>query len=196
MLDVGCGGGAAGLALVPPASRVDGVDQSPGMLAAFAEAASDRRVAHATVCGSWPEVAGELETYDVVVCHHVAYNVAELAPFARVLGEHARNRVVLELTATHPWADIGPLWRAVHHQDRPIGPTAELAHDVLAEAGIAATLEWSSRPRAPRPREIVVEMTRRRLCLPADRDGEIDALLPREAEPGPRRVATLWWDAG
>src|SRR4051812_28598057 len=33
VLDVGCGAGAASLALVPPARRVIGVDSSPDMLA-------------------------------------------------------------------------------------------------------------------------------------------------------------------
>src|SRR5947208_2739915 len=42
VLDVGCGGGAAGLALVPPASLVIGVDDGDGMLASFSAAADGR----------------------------------------------------------------------------------------------------------------------------------------------------------
>ena len=36
----------------------------------------------------------------------------------------------------------------------------------------------------------VVAFTRRRLCLPADRDPEVAALLPPN---GPRSQVTLWW---
>jgi hypothetical protein len=39
---------------------------------------------------------------DVVVCHPVAYNVSDLAPFAQRLTDHARAGVVMELTAQHP----------------------------------------------------------------------------------------------
>src|SRR3954453_16192011 len=42
VLDVGCGGGAASMALVPPAGPITGVDSSERMLATFAEEA-DRR---------------------------------------------------------------------------------------------------------------------------------------------------------
>src|SRR4051812_49321903 len=46
VLDVGCGGGSGGLALVPPASAVTGVDDGAGMVAEFAAAATSRGVEH------------------------------------------------------------------------------------------------------------------------------------------------------
>ena len=36
-----------------------------------------------TTEGTWPTVAEPPPVADVVVCHHVAYNVSDLAPFAR-----------------------------------------------------------------------------------------------------------------
>ena len=90
MLDVGVGGGAASLPLAPPAALLVGVDQSEGMLATFADACERRRVAHREVQGSWPDVAGQVEPADVVVCHHVLYNVADVVPFVEALSEHAR----------------------------------------------------------------------------------------------------------
>ncbi len=193
VLDVGCGGGRAGLALVPPAGRLVGVDESADMLAAFAEAADGRGIAHGEVLGSWPAVAGDVEPVDVVVCHHVAYNVSELVPFAEALSAKAVSRVVLELTQLHPMVATAPLWRRFHGLDRPAGPSCDLALAVLREGGIDAAMETFEVRLAPPRRDILVAFTRRRLCLPASRDAEVeDALVADEWIS--RRLATIWWD--
>jgi SAM-dependent methyltransferase len=211
VLDVGCGGGAAGLALVPSAGELTGVDKSPAMLASFRDAAAARGLApdsvH-TVEGAWPDIADLAPVADVVVCHHVAYNVPDLAAFARALTVHARRRVVVELTAVHPWVPLGPLWRRVHGQTRPDGPSAHLAVEVLAEEGIEARVaEWERPDRwatamaaepddegARRIEAETVAFTRRRLCLPADRDAEVAALMAELGGRPPTAVATLFWD--
>ncbi len=197
VLDVGCGAGAAAFALVPPAGRVIGVDVQADMLAAFATGARQRGVDHEEFLGRWPLVAPDVPTADVVVAHHVAYNEADLAGFAGALTAHAGRRVVLELTAVHPWVPVGPLWRHFHGQDRPQGPTAHLAADVLRQAGLAVRVEeWTdTEARRGAPREVRVAFMRRRLCLTADRDGEVDALLGDDLQVRVRDVATIWWDA-
>lgn len=196
VLDVGCGGGSASVPLVPPAASLVGVDESPEMLSAFERSASEAGAAVRTVRGTWPDVADRVEPADVVVCAHVAYNVARLLPFVRALGEHAREAVVLELHAEHPWAPIGPLWEAVHHQPRPAGPSAALAIAVLAEAGITPAVHEWVRPGPdltdPAVRHEVVAFTRRRLCLTADRDPEVAALVDSHP-PQPRRSVVLSW---
>jgi hypothetical protein len=140
-------------------------------------------------------VADRVGTADVVVCHHVFYNVADLVPFTSALGDHARFRVVAELTTSHPLRRHGPLWQRFWGIDRPDGPTAELALAVLTDAGIDARLEVA--PGTPRDvavdRAEVVAFTRRRLCLTADRDPEIDAALGEDLFPADDR-AVLWWD--
>src|SRR3954451_18694865 len=127
VLDVGCGGGAASLALVPPAARVVGVDSTPPMLEEYGAAAERRAVAHAEVEGAWPDVSPAVGRVDVVVCHHVFYNVADLAPFATALTAAANRRVVVEMTATHPLTASAALWRHFHGIERPAGPSADLA---------------------------------------------------------------------
>src|SRR5437588_5199305 len=94
VLDVGAGGGAASLPLCPPAAAVTAVDQSPDMLAAFAGLAEGQGIHHTEIQGLWPDVAGDVGPADVVVCHHVLYNVGDLVPFVVALTGHARRRVV------------------------------------------------------------------------------------------------------
>ena len=195
VLDVGAGGGAAGLALAPPAGRVMAVDQSAEMLAAFAARAAERGVSHAKVEGRWPDVAPLVRPADVVVCHHVLYNVPDLTAFVTALTEHARRRVVVEITAVHPQVRLSPLWRHFHGLDRPQGPSADDAAAVLAEAGIDFGSERAERP----PRRVVdraewVAFTRRRLCLTVDREPEVAELLGDRPDVPPGDLVTFWWD--
>jgi SAM-dependent methyltransferase len=194
VLDVGCGGGAAGLGLVPPAGRVTGFDQGADLLALFSSRAEELGVEHEAVQGTWPDEAAKVGPADVVVSHHVAYNVPDLAGFATAMSAHARNRVVIELTGRHPRYGVNHLWRHFWDLERPEGPTADDAVAVLLEAGIDPAVERAPRMgRRPASREVRVASVRRYLCLPADRDPEIDALLGDD--PGPSgEVVTLWWD--
>lgn len=195
VLDVGCGGGGASMALTPPAGHVVGVDSSKAMLAAYAEAAAERGVSHRELLGAWPDVAAEAPNADVVVCHHVLYNVADLAPFVPALAAHAHRRVVVELTSRHPLVDSAPLWRHFHDLDRPAGPTADLAVRCLRELGIAVEVERWSRPPRDVPREVYVRLNRRRLCLPESAEPEVDRVMG-DAPDAWREVVTLWWDVG
>lgn len=195
VLDVGVGGGAASLPLAPPASRITGVDQSPDMLAAFADLAERLGVTHAEVEGNWPDVASTVEPADVVVCHHVAYNVPDLAAFAEALTAKARYRVVVELSAAHPQSNLNPLWLRFHGLERPSGPTADDAAAVLAELGLEVGRErWEapSRWTASHGAEVVA-FVRRRLCLPPERDPEVADALGSDFGLGPRPMVTMWW---
>ena len=196
VLDVGAGGGAASIPLFPPGGRLVAVDESRGMLAAVAERAEELGVEHEEVQGRWPDVAPTVPAADVVVCHHVFYNVADLAAFALALTDHARRRVVAELTATHPLTAQAGLWRHFHGIDRPDGPTADDAVAVLREAGLDVASEPFLVPPRPRPdRAEWVAFVRRRLCLPAERDAELDALLPADdALLRPRQAVAVWWE--
>ena len=194
-MDVGVGGGAASLPLVPPAARLVGVDQSSEMLGVFAHAAADKGAMHGEVHGSWPEVADAVGDADVVVCHHVFYNCRDLVPFASELTSHAVERVVVELTASHPLSGLNELWRHFHGLARPDGPTASDAVDVLGEMGLSVEVErwrgsslWTGVDRSE-----LVAFVRTRLCLSADRDAEIAAHLDDGRLLGPRELVTLWW---
>ena len=206
VLDVGVGAGASSIPLAPPATLIIGVDTSSEMLEAFGRAASDRGVAAETVDGSWPDVEPNVPIADVVVCHHVLYNVGDLEPFVRALDRHATRRVVIELTERHPLAWMSDLWLHFHGLVRPDGPSAGDAFEAIREIGIHARRETEQ--RAPRSggferREDAVALVRRRLCLRGHRDLEIadalgDRLVERDglwsAGPTEHVVTTLWWD--
>jgi len=205
VLDVGSGAGAASLALVPPAGFVTALDPSERMLEAFEELAAGAGVAHAAVRGSWPDDAGSVESSDVVVCHHVLYNAPALEAFARALSEHARRRVVVEMTASHPRAWMNDLWERFWSLDRPAGPTSDDAEEALREAGIEVRREvWLLPRQGVGPRDAAVASARRMMCLTPERDEEVaEALGDRLWTSGDDRwfignreqpVTTLWWD--
>ena len=204
VLDVGAGGGAASLPLAASAGRLVAVDESAGMVASFLDAAGQHGVPAEGVEGSWPAVAGRVGPADVVVCHHVLYNVADLAPFARALTGHARRRVVAELTERHPLVGLAPLWRRFHDLDRPAGPGAGDAVAALGALGLEVDRQdWENQDRFGFDDfDELVTFTRRRLCLPARRDPEVaQALLEQGTHQvdgiwvsgQPRRVTTLSW---
>jgi SAM-dependent methyltransferase len=197
VLDVGCGAGAASLPLAPPAKELVGVDESPEMLVLFAQGAQARGVTHREVQGRWPEVAGSAPQADVVVCHHVVYNVADLVPFLDALTHHAKRRVVLELTARHPQSELNGLWLAIHGIRRPERPTATDAVAVAEEMGLRLHVEQFEAPSLwdTQPLEERVAFARRRLCVGPERDGEIARWL-KEAGDRPRQLVAAWWDTG
>jgi SAM-dependent methyltransferase len=196
VLDVGCGGGIAAFALTPPATHVIGVDQQAPMLAMFEANAEQRGVTSHTVQGSWPSVADETPSADVVTAHHVVYNVGDIAPFLQALDEHARSRVVIEMPDRHPLLSMSGAWRHFWDLDRPQGPTpVDLVH-VLDEMGIHAHREeWrAARRTAPSP-ELAARFLRVRLCLPASREREVYDFLLATGVETERELTALWWDA-
>jgi hypothetical protein len=205
VLDVGVGGGAASLPLADVARLIVGVDPSEEMLASFREAAIARGVATEAVVGAWPDVEARTPVADVVVCHHVLYNGTDLERFVPPLDAHARLRVVIEMTPTHPLAWMSDLWQRFHGLERPPGPTADDALEAIRELGIDARREDRNTEPAggfERPDDAVA-LVRRRLCLNADRDEELraaigDRLVERDglwsAGPATHTLVTLWWD--
>ena len=194
VLDVGAGAGAASLPIAVRITKLVAVDEDAGMLATLTALATQRGLAVDTVPGRWPDVAAGVDEADVVVCQHVFYNVPDLAAFATALHDHARRRVVIELTDRHPQSVHSPLWKELHGVDRPDGPTAADAIAVLRETGLEPRVQRWQRPHTHLGDEERLDMSRRALCLPRDRVPELTEALTRLAAPPKRDVVTLWWD--
>jgi hypothetical protein len=113
--------------------------------------------------------------------------------------------VVVELTAAHPLTSLNPLWLRFHGLERPKGPTADDVLAILDAMGLrAGHTEWNRPAEADYAtvRELA-EVTRRRLCLPAERAAEVEAALRDSGLGGGqasdlgtagRAVVTIWWE--
>lgn len=199
LLDVGCGAGRIAGPLAED-YRVTGVEPRPQLRA---EAAA-RGVT--TIDGTWPDAAEMAGPHPVVLSTHVAYDVREIGPFVAALDAAALRRVVIEVTAAHPWVWIGPLYERLHDLPRPQGPRAADLRRVIAEVvGVAPRHAGWRRPGATYDSvDAMVDHTRRMLCLAAapDTDAIIRRWLLAEATPLSdgrirtldSRVETMWWD--
>jgi 2-polyprenyl-3-methyl-5-hydroxy-6-metoxy-1,4-benzoquinol methylase len=196
VLDVGCGAGAASLALVASATEIVAVDESDEMLAAFAEHARARKVSARLVQGRWPAIAGSVPVCDVVICHHVVYNVAHLREFLDELGRHARRLVVVELTALHPRSDLNPLFAALWGLERPTRPTALDVVRLATAMGLSPDASACDLPYRALSADSAdrLERTRQALCLPRERTAELAALLDRLPNSTTRPGLALWWE--
>ena len=179
---MGAGAGAASLPLAPWAAAITAVDPSAGMLAAFTEraAALPDGPPCTTVEGRWPDVADRVGGHDVVVSHHVVYDVADIGPFVAALTAAARDRVVVEIVPHHPMSWLSPLWLQLHGLRRPDPAdrrrlrrrAARLRGDLARRGALAAPATWTGSAEQER-----VELATRRLCLPVDREPEVAAAL-------------------
>ena len=196
VLDVGCGGGASSFGLRSKAGLITGVDRQPDMLLVFEETAQALGVQVRTVLGAWPEVAEVVPAADVAVCHHAFYAAEDFEAHARALTLHARERVVLEMSAHPPLVSLNPLLEKLHGTTRRDWPVADLAQQVLTEMGYEVQREEIE--VEPPPREVTpdwVGFVRRRLYVGPDADPLIEEFL-RTQTPQPQQVVALWWAGG
>ena len=195
VLDIGCGGGVATFAITPPAAHAIGVDEQEEMLDLYTSNATKYAVTSETVLGQWPAVADVTPVADVVTVHHVVFNVGEIAPFLAALNSHARKRVVIEAPVVHPMTNMSDGWKHFWNLIRPAVPVAGDLVNVLEEMGIKATIEYfESEILLDKKVDGANGFIRRRLCLPEERQGEIDAFLADNPRPDRRQLAVIWWD--
>jgi len=196
LLDIGCGGGAASIPIADQAGWLLGVDFSDRMLQTFSESAADLGTPTRIWHGSWAEVAAEVPVADVAVAANVVYNVPDIGNFLQTMANHARHRVVIELTDSHPWTSMAGLWRHFHGQDRPDGPTTDDFLAVTSELGFDAKIETFHRVTvwADADPAVVIAFNRRRLCLPVDREPEVAEAMRDLAPANTMSASTVWWD--
>jgi SAM-dependent methyltransferase len=205
VLDVGAGAGAACLPLLRRATSLTAVDTDPGMLELLSQRAWSLGIKAGQVLGSWPSVAAQAPPADLVTCHHVLYNAPEPVPFLAELTSHARRQVVVETTTKHPLTTLNPFWLKFHGLRRPVAPTAADLIEILTAMGLRPRSEKWTRPGGPDYASFdeLVDVTRRRLCLPPQRAGDVSAALveagidpghPADLGSSGREVVTIWWD--
>ena len=195
VLDIGCGGGRSSLPLGRLVTHLTGVDQAQAMLDQLLVAAARAGTPCEAILGRWPDVGAAAPVADLVVCHHVAYNVGPIAAFVAALDTHARRAVVVELTAHHPQTPLDDLWRHFWDLERPSQPTADLFVEVVREAGHEPVVTAMPRPAraAPITTDELVAHLRRRLCLTPDRDDEIAEVLGARPLLSADDLVTVTW---
>ncbi len=198
VLDVGCGGGGSSIGLAELATQLIGVDEQPAMLVNFSAACDEVGVPHQTFACKWPSNAEDVPNADVVVCHHVVYNVGDIEPFLRALTSHAQRRVVVELPMTHPTSSFNALWKHFWNLDRPTQPTAETFVSVVESLGVKPHTKVFARVPRKQNEDAAefVAFVRRRLCLAESRDAEVALALQTIGAPKPTisEIMTVWWD--
>jgi SAM-dependent methyltransferase len=205
ILDVGCGAGAACLPLLGRASSLTAVDSDQGMLELLARRAAARGAKPCQVLGSWPDIAAAVPPADLVTCHHVVYNVPEIVPFLAELTAHARRCVVVEATAEHPLILLNPFWLKFHGLQRPVFPRAADLLEILTAMGLRPQSRSWTRPGGADYASFgeLVDVTRRRLCLPAERADDVGTALiaagvdpehPADLGSSGRELITIWWE--
>ena len=195
VLDIGCGGGIAAFALVPPATFVIGVDHQPEMLEMFTKNAMDRKIESDVVLGFWPEIAWKTPHADVVTAHHVLYDVSQVEDFLQNMNHHALKRVVIEIPTKHPLSNMSELWRHFWDLERPATPTYLNLIDVISELGIDPQFKvWDGQVRLENDLDQAAEFMRIRLCLPKNKLAELKDFMRSKTSQSKRELVTIWWD--
>ena len=195
VLDVGCGGGVATFANSGETSYAIGVDHQKEMLEMYENNATKRGIKVKTVEGYWPDVANQVEKVDLVVCHHVVFNVQDIEPFLLALDSHANKRVVIEMPYFHPLSNMVGAWKHFWNLDRPKSPTADDLFEIIKSLGFSPKIhKWQADVRSGIDKELAAKFLRVRLCLPELRDKEIKEFMQNNPESKTRDLATIWWD--
>ena len=205
LIDVGAGRGRASLPLAAEGHPLVAVEKNPDMVAGLREDAARLGANVSIVEGAWPEAAAELDSAPVVMSAHVVYDVPDIGPFLTAMHRLATSGVVLEVTPSHPWSGMAPYYRALHHIDRPSGPTADDLVAVIEEVvGVVPEVEWWARSGQMwfSDWDEITEFYGRRLVLPPGRRHEVRPLVEPDVtevdgrlfvgDPV-RRLATIWW---
>jgi len=195
VLDVGVGAGAGSLPLARRAHLITGVDPNAGMLEAFRARAVALGVDAVTVEGRWPDAARAVGAHDVVLAHHVAYDVADVVPLLQAMTDHARCGVVLELPPRHPLTWMTPLWQHFWGIDRPDAPTADDLVAILRALKVRGLVvhRWQREDLDLTPLDERAALVARRLCLADDRVPEVAAMILDLPPAQHRDVVTVAW---
>ena len=148
VLDVGAGPGRHVLPLARLVRHVTAIEPSAAMRGLLQENLSREGLTNVTVVADeWPEAGATLAPADIVICSHVVYGVAEIAPFVQALHAAARRRVVLAMRFGQREEALLDLFARIWGEPRCPAPTAVDLFGVLAQLGIFANVQVVPFPR-------------------------------------------------
>jgi hypothetical protein len=153
----------------------------------------------------WPAAADLLLPAAVVMSANVVYDVRDIGPFIAAMHRLADCGVVIEMTTTHPWASMAPLYRTLHGIDRPDGPTVDDLVGVVQDVvGVSPNVDRWHRTGEMwfADWEEIVDYIGRRAVLPPERRHELRPLLEPDVTErdgrlfvggDERSLVTVWW---
>lgn len=207
VLDVGAGGGRLAIPIAGRAREVVAVEPAEPMVRVLREEAEGAGVHNLRVVRSeW--LAAEVEPADIVICSHVIYPIADVAPFLTKLDAMTRGTCLLYLNAGQPPWEYQDLWLRFHDEPMRPQPTYIDAYNLLHQLGIYANVQVEPLVRASFVREPTLEAAVERLreTLILDDRPETTARLHatlREVlvhneegwamPPRTTQVAIIWW---
>ncbi len=134
-LDVGGGAGRLALPLALQCRHVTIVEPSASMIAHLRQSAADAAITNYSVIqATWQDAA--ISPADLVLCAHVLYGVADLAPFIRKLEANANALVAILSFVQSPMTRISAFWQPVHGEPRIDMPALPELVAALWEMGI------------------------------------------------------------
>ncbi len=140
LLDVGAGAGRFAIPLAKRVRQVIAVDPSEAMLTQLQVAAEVEGVRNLLIVQArWEDAA--VQQADLVICAHVVYPIAEIAPFLRKLDAHTLGHAFVYMRVGQVDDYVAELWQSVHGSPRLPHPDYRLLQEVLAALGIPAKLE-------------------------------------------------------
>ena len=205
VLDIGAGVGGSCLPLAERGVAVTALERDEGMADGLRDLAREKGLSISVVNGAWPEDQASVGRFDIVTASHVVHNVPDLGPFLLAMEAHASRAVVIQEFSVHPWAHLGPYYRALHDLERPTGPTdRDLAAVIEEVLGVVPVVEsWhQDRPVTYQSWDELLDFYGRRLVLPERRRSELRPLLEADFEETAdglqekdrrRSKVTVWW---
>jgi SAM-dependent methyltransferase len=192
VLDVGAGTGRHAVPLAARCARVIAIEPSTAMRERLLARLAEERVENVEVRdASWPDAGAPMG--DLVFSAHVAYGVADIAPFLALMTARSRRTCALVLKRRAPADALGRVFEAVHGVPRARRPAALEALAVLHQLGHHAELnlvEGSARKMTFADTEDELRELADRIGVEPDGPGlaRVRAALERVAE----RTETGW----
>lgn len=208
VLDVGAGAGRHVVRIAPLVRKVTAVEPSPAMREQLGQVVREAALTNVEiVAGGWPGV--DVPPADVVLCSHVAYFVADIAPFIERLRAVNRGRAFVVHRHVQREQAILDLFEKVWHEPRCFEPTFTDLFGVATQLGLWANVAKIPFGGAPTYGSLddAIEMVRADLLNPRDprateiiREDLSARLIEREGNltiPSlPTFAGVLWWEAG
>ncbi len=187
LIDVGAGVGRHVRPLVERLDWVTAVEPSEGMRSQLPDAPN-----LTVIASTWEDA--DPQPADLVICCHVVYGVAEIAPFVRKLEANARERVFVYMRDRQSNRPLDALWTEIAPGRARMPQFGDL-YNVLRQLGIAPDVTMLSYASHMRYAALDEAMTEAREGLGEHFDEvRVRRFLEARLKPGPD--GALEWDGG